>query len=1043
MSFESSLQLRAKTHLWVCPLFARNRSLAPRPPVIRVSQTLEHWGALMRLGLIASLLCLCTVSLCLADPAKAAIRKDLNVPPESLSPALQQVATAYELQVLYPTQVAKDLKTHGAVGFFTPDDALKAVLSGTGLSYKYLDANTVTVFSTAAPAGVTAGAGQDQTNTTQDNSKEAGKKSSHDFLVAQATSGQTPGPSTVEKQDEQASKKKPVQLEEVVVTGSRLPTKTKEGAQPVMVYTKEQIERSGQTSVAEFLNTLPDVGGVISENGVQTFLGTTTIQLHGLPVGSTLVLINGRRAEASGSSLQGGQATLDLNVIPLAAIQRIEVLPVGSSAVYGSDAIAGVVNIVLRENVQGFEGDVKYGFASGTNDTTANGTWGRTWDRGFIAIFGTFEDRSELTGAERTLTANNDYTPYGGLDERSFDCNPANVFSLDGTNLPGLNAPVASVPKGFNGTPSLGEFANTAGVLSKCSLGAYHSIIPASRRETGFLNGKLEVTDSTEIFAEFMVSHVEQQFHNAPPELTGFPQFNFAEFTVPANNPFNPFGTTVGISDLVTNLGPTEDNLTTTFLRPLIGARGRLSATWNWEIATWLSADHSGEVTTVLNSGTAQSALNSPNPASALNPFVTGQQASPSVLQSMLETDLATYTGQTRAVSGFIRGEVAKLSSADLNAVIGSEYFDTLYSAETAFSPEVQPSLKSYAFFGELKLGILPNTNNPALGDALTVTGALRYDHYGTFGGKTTPNIGVEWRPVSEFLLRGTYGQAYKAPNLIQLYQPLVQFPFSVTDPRNGQVESVTVNLSGNPNLQPETGSSYAIGFVYAPAESPLELSATNWSIREDGSIQDLTIQGLVNNEALFPFAVVRNSAGIITAVNYIPINFGKTEVNGIDFTAKYTLTTSAGTFSPSLTATNTYHYTSALQPGAPETERAGIANDDGNWAPKWKGTAAVSWEMEPLAFTLAGRYVGKYMDYDSTNVLGNFWLLDANLRLTLGHLLDQGNRLKGTYLEIGGVNLANTLPQFSNYPNGMLGYDPYQGDIRGRFLYAKIGVKW
>ena len=153
MSFESSLQLRAKTQMWVCPLFARNRSLAPRPPATWVSQTLEHWGALMRLGLIASLLCLCTVSLCLADPAKAAIRKDLNVPPEDLSPALQTVATTYELQVLYPTQVAKDLKTHGAIGSFTPDDALKAVLSGTGLSYKYLDANTVTVFATAAPRG--------------------------------------------------------------------------------------------------------------------------------------------------------------------------------------------------------------------------------------------------------------------------------------------------------------------------------------------------------------------------------------------------------------------------------------------------------------------------------------------------------------------------------------------------------------------------------------------------------------------------------------------------------------------------------------------------------------------------------------------------------------------------------------------------------------------------------------------------------------------------------------------------------------------------
>src|SRR6202011_1276350 len=110
-----------------------------------------------------------------------------------------------------PTQVAKDLKTHGAVGFFTPDDALKAVLSGTGLSYKYLDANTVTVFATAAPAGAASAGGQCQTNNTQDNAKEAGKKPSQDFRVGQVEQGQTSGTSSLERQDEQASKKKVVQ----------------------------------------------------------------------------------------------------------------------------------------------------------------------------------------------------------------------------------------------------------------------------------------------------------------------------------------------------------------------------------------------------------------------------------------------------------------------------------------------------------------------------------------------------------------------------------------------------------------------------------------------------------------------------------------------------------------------------------------------------------------------------------------------------------------------------------------------------------------
>src|ERR1700756_447014 len=138
------------------------------------------------------------------------------------------------------------------------------------------------------------------------------------------------------------------------------------------------------TTVSEFLNTLPDVSLSITENGFQTISGTTTVQLHGLPIGTTLILVNGRRVGTSGAAQAYGLTYFDLNTIPLATIDRIELLSQGSSAVYGSDAIAGVINIILKNHFNGLEVNSKYGFASGTHQVEADITWGRNWDKGSV-----------------------------------------------------------------------------------------------------------------------------------------------------------------------------------------------------------------------------------------------------------------------------------------------------------------------------------------------------------------------------------------------------------------------------------------------------------------------------------------------------------------------------------------------------------------------------------------------------------------------------------------------------------------------------------
>ncbi len=299
-------------------------------------------------------------------------------------------------------------------------------------------------------------------------------KSNNDATTA--TPGNPP-PSNVQDAN------RPAGLAEVVVTGSRIPLPVNDLSPDAKIYTREQIDQSGGTTIADFLNTLSDVSLSITENGFQTLSGTTTVQLHGLPIGTTLVLLDGRRIGTSGAAQGYGQTYFDLNTIPLAAIDRIEVVSQGSSAIYGSDAIAGVVNIILKRNFNGFEANSKFGFASGTHEEGADFAWGRVDEKASLTLIGSYLNRTELPGYDRALTNDNNYTSYGGPDVDLYMCpNQANIYSLDGGNLPGIGAPYAAVPKGYTATPSQQEFLTTAGTLNRCSFVRYASRIQATER---------------------------------------------------------------------------------------------------------------------------------------------------------------------------------------------------------------------------------------------------------------------------------------------------------------------------------------------------------------------------------------------------------------------------------------------------------------------------------------------------------------------------------------------------------------------------------
>jgi iron complex outermembrane receptor protein len=960
-----------------------------------------------------------------------------NLPEQALADSLRAIGQQTEMNILFEPEAVKNARSPALKGQYTVDEAIRLVLVGTKLEAQHTAASNVVikVKSSRSTSNVI-----DRVN--QENSK---KDSSQDFRLAQVDQGAA-GPSAVETESERASTKKPV-LEEIVVTGSHLAQPSTGGAQSVLTYTQEQIQKSGQADIGSFLNTLPDVSVASNPTGFRTTGGATTVQLHGLPIGTTLVLINGRRIGPSSAQAVDSVNAFDLNNIPIAAVERIEVLSTGSSAIYGSDAIAGVVNIILKNHIDGFEANAKYGSASGTNEKDADLAWGHSWSRGTFSIVGSYLSQSELQGSERGITSSGDvFSRFGAASATApYYCAPGNIYSVDNTTpLPGLgSATFAAVPKGSSGQPSQAEFLPTAGKLNTCSAAGtpYLTFIPESERAEFFARGTYQLNSSIELFTEEMYSHLRQFTALSQPFLFGLP--GFQSYTVPATNPYNPFGTAVGVGLSLSGLGREELQLPSDFYRALVGARGTFGKSWDWEVAAWDVGDSSTlTVTNQLDSTAVGSALNSTNPATALNPFVALGIGSPALLQSLVHDVIVKTRQEQLSANAVIRGTLFELPAGNVALAFGGEFDHTkLINDPVQFSASLPAEFQrnTSAIFAELRVPILGGPSDSRSHEQLAATIAGRYDHDEYFGSVTTPQYGLEWRPIKALLLRGTYSRAFKAPDLATLFAPTVTSPNVVIDPRNGDTEfGINEHSGGNRNLSPETGVSHTEGFVFQSEKiSGLQVSVTHWSIDESNSVQDLSAQEVVDNEASFPGRVIRNSAGIITDVNDSFINFGKIEVRGIDYQASWKGTSSIGDFQPSVSVSQTYSYKAALVPGAPPTDRDSIANLDFNWAPRWKGILAVTYSRGPVVAHLSGRYVGKYRDYEPLldgdyQTLGNFWLWDANLRLDLN---------RRAYLEIGGVNIFNTLPQFSN--NGGTGFDGTQADLRGRFVYGRIGAKW
>jgi outer membrane receptor protein involved in Fe transport len=321
-----------------------------------IKSLLRGTGAFLRLAVVAAAVYHSLVSVAGADNAGSSARKPTHIAAQDLGPALKQLAQSRGLQVLYLSTTVRDVHTRGADGDITINEAFEQLLNGTGLTYRYLDDNTVTVIPISDVSPLQAPPVPGNSNAAKSRVQPAKNQISKKISLAQAVPGSA--------QQSRDASGDPQPLQEIVVTGSRIGAPNEVSTSPIQVVSAKSIQVSGKTDITDIINQLPqmftnDLGQDLGNgtSGLSSAGGVSTADLRGLGPGRTLVLIDGRRLGAGSPNTAISQPAPDLDQIPVGLVDRIEVVTGGASAAYGSDAIAGVVNFILKRNFQGFQLD--------------------------------------------------------------------------------------------------------------------------------------------------------------------------------------------------------------------------------------------------------------------------------------------------------------------------------------------------------------------------------------------------------------------------------------------------------------------------------------------------------------------------------------------------------------------------------------------------------------------------------------------------------------------------------------------------------------
>lgn len=798
----------------------------------------------------------------------------------------------------------------------------------------------------------------------------------------------------------------------VNVTGTNIKRVDSETAAPIETITREDIQQSGYQTISEVVRSITanNNGTIANEWSFGFPSGGAGVSLRGLGSNNTLVLLNGRRLANYGLADDGHYSFVDLNQIPFDAVDRIEILKDGASAIYGSDAVAGVVNVILRQQYTGFTANATAGtsYKGDGNQYRGAVTWGAgdlTKDRYNFFITVDAQKQESMPSTNRRQYIGTTNLEFMGLP----DTRPGNPPLGWGTSSPlGNVRPVA----GNNLTgPALGPYQSLPGDcppesqsdgFCKWETKNFLEIQPEVQKINVFARGTYNFTPSIQGYAElsWFQSKVDSPIYPGGFRVGAWPDVSnlsvlssLNTINLPVGHPDNPFsanGQGARLFYVPFDIGPRVTETEAETQRYLAGVKGT-SGGWDWDVAgLYIRSNLNYALGGFVNYPNLLQALNGQGGFGFYRPGASASLNNPGIygfIAPRLAYDIISENTQFDAKAS---RDIYKMDGGQMALAVGYEFrreeidnpgvpgtFDGTvlglgYSAGVG-------SRNINAVYAELYAPLLKN---------LEATVAVRFDDYSDFGNTTNPKVGIKWTAIPQLVLRGTYATGFRAPGLYEngnsasagftSYIDPVRCP--ITDLPNdcgaGSVVSIT---AGNPQIQPEKSTNWTVGLVWEPIPA-FNMTLDYWNIETKNQIFGGDPQLIIDDPGAFPNAVVLRdptdaipgvpNSGTVLSVTTPYQNLDRTKTDGIDLAARYRWTTpNYGNFTAAVEYTHILNFKRTFSNGVTQ-QFAGnhgptfLSSSAG--MPADKATLVLSWDRGPWNVAGTIRYISGMDDIES-----------------------------------------------------------------------------
>lgn len=849
------------------------------------------------------------------------------------------------------------------------------------------------------------------------------------------------------------------ELEEVVITGSRIRGVAPVGSSVVAVE-RDEVLQSGATTTADVLKQIPQITaigfnaeGSVGPAAPSNITRSTAPNLRGIGPTATLTIFDGHRVSASGTMGQ----LVDPSFLPPLALERVEVVADGASAIYGSDAVAGVINLVPRKQFDGVEVSVRGGAADAYHDYQIGAIGGTAWDSGRVVVAADYLFSDAVEAWDRDYITN-DRRSFGGANGLDINCGNPGTMTVGGVTY--------ALPDGDGRNVLRSQL--TPGSRNLCDAARWNGVLPEMERTSIYGSIEQDLTSNLKLVAQGFFSRRTFETVRTQPNL------NIAN--VPATNPFRPAdipaGTPVTVNySLVPDVGRGPATGEAETYQAIVG----LDAVFgdfevNFSGSYGEGSDY--EERRTVNQFYMNQALADPNPATALNVFGGPGSNNPETLARIFSgVGLIAGTSTLKNVEVNANGPLFDMPGGSVRIAVGAEYREEDLEADSrGISAATGQATRTgtsndrdvSAVYGELFVPIVGGSNAIAGVQSLDLSLAARFEDYSDFGSTTNPKIGLNWRPIDDLLVRASYGTSFRAPGLSE-NDPNASgaglYPGNVTLRDGRSVYRVSI-AGGNPTLKPEEATTWSFGFDLTPAALPgMRLGVTYFDIEYENQIVDgfgranlyvndpdlypsfvafqgdpnfAALQSLIQNSGFTSPTPIDYTRPDLVLVDARRVNVGQVKTDGIDVDFRQDFITDAmGTFTVGLSGTRFLSYDTA-EGGAYLDRLNTIA-----FPAKFSGRGNLGWNFGDFTSRLTVHYVTSYSNTNSVLVpkVDDYTTVDLDFSYTLSAGFADGMRL--------GLNVRNVFDTDPPEVDMAGAYDASKASALGRVFALTVSKRW